>query len=213
MGHPCTLSYMQDLWAGRYIVIIFGRPIMHSLGSIIFICGVQIQLVQIQEHWGCSCYSHTHQPRHCCAAIGTYVRNRWTKAGKSRLSTHGPPWFPIYYVSGLEKTIHFVVKINFMIMVLVQSTVHALSVALCCASIAPSVLEIRLLKLIRSVRSWDNAEGLLCNHPYMDSSTVLSDTSVASAYIVSHAPCNPILRASLLNPLIQNNYFLSDSIC
>ena len=140
----------------RYTVIcilFLGDPSCTVLGLLSSSVEFKFSLYKYKSTGGCICYSHTHQPWHCCAAIGTYVRNRWTKAGKSRLSTHGPPWFPIYYVSGLEKTIHFVVKINFTIMVLVQSTVHALSVALCCASIAPSVLEIRLLKLIRSVRS------------------------------------------------------------
>ena len=51
------------------------------------------------------------------------------------------------YVSRFEKTAHFMVKINFEIGVLIQSTVSALSVALCCALIAPSVSEIRLLKV------------------------------------------------------------------
>ncbi len=51
------------------------------------------------------------------------------------------------YVSRFEKTAHFMVKINFKIGVLIQSTVSALSVALCCALIAPSVSEIRLLKV------------------------------------------------------------------
>ena len=70
--------------------------------------------------------------------------NRWTK---TRLSTHGPPWLAIIYVSRFEKTTHFVVKINFMIVVQIQSTVHAFPVELCCASIALSLLEIRLLKV------------------------------------------------------------------
>ena len=48
-------------------------------------------------------------------------------------------------VSGFKKMTHFVVKINFQIGVLMQSTVNALSVALCCASIAPFVSEICLL--------------------------------------------------------------------
>lgn len=38
--------------------------------------------------------------------------------------------YSILYVSGFEKTTHFVVKINFN-QVLIQSTVNALSVALC----------------------------------------------------------------------------------
>ena len=53
------------------------------------------------------------------------------------------PKIHIYeYVSGFEKTTHFTVKINFEIWVLIQSTVTVLSVALCCASIAPLVPEI-----------------------------------------------------------------------
>ena len=95
----------------------------------------------------------THTNRHCYAAIstgiGTYVGNRWTK---TRLSAHGPPWLAIIYVSGFEKMTHFVVKISFMFVVLIQSTVHALPVALCCASIAPSVLEMPLLRVNAIVR-------------------------------------------------------------
>ena len=48
-------------------------------------------------------------------------------------------------MSRFEKTTHFAVKINFEIRVLMQSTVNALPVALCCTSIA----EIRLLKVCK----------------------------------------------------------------
>ena len=43
------------------------------------------------------------------------------------------------YVSEFETTTYFTVKTNFEIMVLIKSTVNALSVARCCASLAPSV--------------------------------------------------------------------------
>ena len=51
------------------------------------------------------------------------------------------------YVIGSEKRAHFAQFIDFELVALWQSTVNELSVALCCASIAAPVLEIRLLKL------------------------------------------------------------------
>ena len=48
-------------------------------------------------------------------------------------------------MSGFGKTTHFIVKINFEIGVLIKATVTVLSVAVCCALIASSIPEIRLL--------------------------------------------------------------------
>ena len=50
-------------------------------------------------------------------------------------------------MSRSEKRDHFSLKVDFELVALSHSTVDGLSVALCCASIAASVHEIRLLKV------------------------------------------------------------------
>ena len=54
---------------------------------------------------------------------------------------------PLTFVSGSEKKDHFALKVDFELVVPGHSTVNGLSVALCCASIAAPVPEIRLLKV------------------------------------------------------------------
>ena len=56
------------------------------------------------------------------------------------------------YVSGSEKRDHFVLNVNFDLVVLSHSTVDGLSVALCCASIAAPVPKIRSLKVQKYAR-------------------------------------------------------------
>ena len=55
-------------------------------------------------------------------------------------------------VSRSEKRDHFVLKVDFELVALSHSTVDGLSVALCCASIAAPVPEIRSLKLRKYAR-------------------------------------------------------------
>ena len=156
----------------RYVLSsLLGDPSCTVLGLLSSSVEFKFSLYKYKSTGRCICYSHTHQPWHCYAAISTYVGNRWTKAGKSPLSTHSLPWLAKIYVSGLT---HFLVKISFMIVVLIQSTVHALPVALCYASIAPSVLEMRLLRVNAIVRK---------------RRAITLHTSVASS-IVSHAPAS-----------------------
>ena len=50
-------------------------------------------------------------------------------------------------MGGFEKRAHFAHKIDFALVVLEQSTVDDLSVALCCASIAATVPKIRSLEV------------------------------------------------------------------
>ena len=50
-------------------------------------------------------------------------------------------------MSGFEKRDHFALKVDFELVVLSHSTVDGYSVALCCASIAVPVPEIRSLKV------------------------------------------------------------------
>ena len=52
----------------------------------------------------------------------------------------------LIFVSGFEKGDHFALIINFELVVISHSTVDGLSVALCCASIATPVPELRSLK-------------------------------------------------------------------
>ena len=55
-------------------------------------------------------------------------------------------------MSGSEKRDYFVLKVDFELVVLSHSTVEGLSVALCCASIAAPVPEIRSLKVRKYAR-------------------------------------------------------------
>ena len=55
-------------------------------------------------------------------------------------------------MSGFEKRDHFALKIDFELVVLSHSTVDGVSVALCCASIAAPVPELRSLKVRKYAR-------------------------------------------------------------
>ena len=76
-------------------------------------------------------------------------------------------------MSRSEKRDHFALKFDFELVVLSHSTVDRLSVALCCASIAAPVPEIRSLKVRKYTRC--NYEKTAC-HP-----SVIISVKVAAA--------------------------------
>ena len=73
----------------------------------------------------------------------------------------------IQNVSGSEKRDHFALKMAFELVVLSHSTVDGLSVALCCATIAAPVPELRSLKVRKYTRC--NYEKTARNPPVITS--------------------------------------------